>query len=368
MKRSKVHFASFRCTDEENLQAKFARLLKTAGLGKLDFADKFVAIKLHFGEPGCLAYLRPNWARTLVDFIKERGGHPFLTDANTLYVGRRKHALEHLETAWENGFTPLTVGAPVIIADGLKGTDDVAITVPNAKYAKEAYIARAIVDADILISLSHFKCHEMAGIGGALKNLGMGCGSRAGKKAMHSSVHPETDISRCVGCGKCTRECAHGACTLVKGKVNIDPAKCVGCGRCLGACVKDAILSDYGEPCRAMHGRIAEYAAAACLGKPTFHINFICDVSPHCDCHAMNDVPLVPDIGIAASSDPVALDQAAADLCNAAPLMPGCCLAGKDVKGDIFSAMHPGTNWHDAIAEGERIGLGTSAYDLVKIG
>ena len=309
MKRSKVHFASFRCTDEENLQAKFARLLKTAGLGKLDFADKFVAIKLHFGEPGCLAYLRPNWARTLVDFIKERGGHPFLTDANTLYVGRRKHALEHLETAWENGFTPLTVGAPVIIADGLKGTDDVAIAVPNAKY-----------------------------------------------------------ISRCVGCGKCTRECAHGACTLVKGKVNIDPAKCVGCGRCLGACVKDAILSDYGEPCRAMHGRIAEYAAAACLGKPTFHISFICDVSPHCDCHAMNDVPLVPDIGIAASSDPVALDQAAADLCNAAPLMPGCCLAGKDVKGDIFSAMHPGTNWHDAIAEGERIGLGTSAYDLVKIG
>ena len=138
---------SFRCSDDENLQSKFTRLMKTAGLAAIDLAGKFVAIKMHFGEPGCLAYLRPNWARTVVDFIRARGGRPFLTDANTLYVGRRKDAIEHLEAAWENGFTPLAVGCPVIIADGLRGTDDVAVPVPDGRYVKTAYIARAIMDA-----------------------------------------------------------------------------------------------------------------------------------------------------------------------------------------------------------------------------
>src|SRR5574344_1126593 len=170
MKKSIVHFTDFRCSDAENLQQKFTRLLKTAGLAELDLAGKFVA------------------AKTLVDFVKAQGGRPFLTDANTLYVGRRKDALEHLELAWENGFSPFSVGCPIIIADGLRGTDDVAVPLPDGKYVKEAFIGRALVDADVVISLNHFKCHEMTGIGGALKNLGMGGGSRAGKKAMHSSV------------------------------------------------------------------------------------------------------------------------------------------------------------------------------------
>ena len=165
-----VFFTDFRCSDAENLQRKFTRLLKTAGLAQLDLAGKFVAVKTHFGEGGCLAYLRPNWAKTLVDFVKAQGGRPFLTDANTLYVGRRKDALEHLELAWENGFSPFSVGCPILIADGLRGTDDVAVPLPDGKYVKEAFIGRALVDADVVISLSHFKCHEMTGIGGALKS------------------------------------------------------------------------------------------------------------------------------------------------------------------------------------------------------
>lgn len=367
-KNSTVHFMDFRCSDEENLPAKFARLLKTAGLGKIDLEGKFVAVKTHFGEGGCLAYLRPNWARALVAFIRERGGRPFLTDANTLYVGRRKDALEHLDLAWENGFTPYSVGCPVLIADGLRGTDDVAVPVPDGRYVKEAYIGRAIMDADVVVSLTHFKCHEMTGIGGALKNLGMGCGSRAGKKAMHSAVHPEVDASLCVGCGRCTRECAHGACALGRNrKARIDPTRCVGCGRCIGACGRDAIGTDFGEPCAEMHGRIAEYAAAAVRGRPAFHISFICDVSPHCDCHPMNDVPLIPDLGVAASADPVALDQACADLCNAAPVLPGCCLAGRDTGGDLFTAMHPDTRWRETVAAGARMGLGTPDYVLRRI-
>lgn len=368
MKKSTVHFTDFRCSDAENLQQKFTRLLKTAGLGKLDLQDKFVAIKTHFGEAGCLAYLRPNWAKTLVDFVKAQGGRPFLTDANTLYVGRRKDALEHLELAWENGFSPFAVGCPVIIADGLRGTDDVAVPLPDGKYVKEAYIGRALMDADVVISLNHFKCHEMTGIGGAMKNLGMGGGSRAGKKAMHSTVHPQVDTALCVGCGRCARECAHGACTLDgKRKARIDPKTCLGCGRCIGACNRDAIQSDFGEPCTAMHGKIAEYTAAVVRGKTAFHVSFICDVSPHCDCHPMNDVPLIPDLGMAASMDPVALDKACADLCNEAPLMPGCCLAGRETNGDLFATMHPVTRWQDAISEGERMGLGSADYQLKRI-
>lgn len=362
--RSIVHFTDFRCNDEENLPQKFKRLLAVAGLGRLDLKDKFVAIKMHFGEPGCLAYLRPNWAKALADFIKSHGGQPFLTDTNTLYVGRRKNAIEHLAAAAENGFSPCSTGCPVIIADGLKGLSDVAIPVPDGKYVKEAHVGRAISDADVIISLNHFKCHEMTGIGGALKNLGMGCASRAGKKVLHSSIRPTVDRNACVGCGKCVRECAHAACALKGRKAFIDARKCAGCGRCIGACNRDAIQSDFGVPCAEMHGKIAEYAAAVVRGKPAFHVSFICDVSPHCDCHGMNDVPLVPDVGIAASADPVALDHACADLVNAAPILPGSALDGVDVKGDVFTSMHPETRWRDAVEEGARMGLGRLDYEL----
>ena len=182
-----VHFADFRCSDAENLQQKFARLLKTAGLGKIDLADKFVAIKLHFGEAGNMSYLRPNWVKTLVDFVRERGGRPFLTDANTLYVGQRKHALDHIDIAYENGFSPFSTGCHIIIADGLKGTDDVAVPLPDGKYVKEAYIGRALVDADVIISLTHFKCHEMTGIGGALHRHGRRV---AGRQEGHALERP----------------------------------------------------------------------------------------------------------------------------------------------------------------------------------
>ena len=284
MPKSVVYFADFRCSDAENLQQKFARLLKTAGIARIGLDGKFTAVKTHFGEPGCLAYLRPNWAKTLVDCIRAAGGLPFLTDANTLYVGRRKNALDHISAAYENGFSPFSTGCHVIIADGLKGTDDVAVPVPDGKYVKEAYIGRALVDADVIVSLTHFKCHEMTGIGGALKNIGMGGASRAGKKVLHSSVHPQVEQANCIGCGKCTKECAHGACTVGKNSkgrrvASIDPKKCVGCGRCIGACNRDAILSDFGEPCTVLHGKIAEYTAAIVRGKPAFHISFVCDSS-----------------------------------------------------------------------------------------
>ena len=174
-------------TSRENQQQKLERLIKTAGIEQIDFKRKYAAIKIHFGELGNLAFLRPNYSRTVADVIKSLGGRPFLTDCNTLYVGGRKNALDHLETAYINGYSPFSTGCHILIADGLKGTDEALVPVEGGRYVKEAKIGRAVMDADIIISLNHFKGHELTGFGGAIKNIGMGCGSRAGKMEMHSS-------------------------------------------------------------------------------------------------------------------------------------------------------------------------------------
>lgn len=195
--KAKVYFTDFRALPGTNLQKKLEKLMKKAGIENIDFENKFVAIKIHFGEPGNLAYLRPNYAKTVVDVVKKLGGKPFLTDCNTLYVGQRKNALDHLEAAYENGFSPFSTGCHVIIGDGLKGTDDIEVPVEGGEYVKTAKIGRAIMDADIFISLNHFKGHEAAGFGGALKNIGMGCGSRAGKMEQHRSGKPSVDIEKC---------------------------------------------------------------------------------------------------------------------------------------------------------------------------
>ena len=182
MEKSKVYYTDFRAKLGEGLPLKLQRLLRTAGIDQIDMDGKFVAIKMHFGELGNLGFLRPNYARAVADVVKSLGGKPFLTDCNTLYPGSRKNALEHLYCAWENGFTPMTVGCPILIGDGLKGTDDVEVPVEGGEYVTAAKIGRAVMDADIFISLSHFKGHETTGFGGAIKNIGMGCGSRGRQK------------------------------------------------------------------------------------------------------------------------------------------------------------------------------------------
>ena len=238
---SKVYFADLRADYHENLQQKLTRLMKTAGMGDIDFKDKYAAIKLHFGEPGNLAFLRPNWAKTVADFVRERGGKPFLTDCNTLYVGGRKNALDHMDSANLNGFGPMTTGCQIIIADGLKGNDEVEVPVEGGEYVKNAKIGRAVMDADVFISLTHFKGHESAGFGGCLKNIGMGCGSRAGKMEQHNAGKPHIAQELCIGCGQCRKVCAHDAPSIVARKASIDQNKCVGCGRCIAICPKNAV-------------------------------------------------------------------------------------------------------------------------------
>lgn len=384
MGKSPVYFTTFKTTMNENLLQKLHRLLKTAGIEQIDFEDKYTAIKIHFGEYGNLAFLRPNYAKVVADYVKELGGKPFLTDCNTLYVGSRKNALDHLETAYVNGFSPLQTGCHVIIADGLKGTDETIVPI-DGEYVKEAKIGHAIMDADIFISLTHFKGHEMAGFGGAIKNIGMGCGSRAGKMEQHCEGKPSVEQSGCVGCGACSRICAHGAPEIKDGKATINQDKCVGCGRCLAVCPKDVISADFADSIAMLNYRMAEYTYAVVKDRPCFHISLICDVSPNCDCHSENDIPVVPNVGMLASFDPVALDQACADLCNEQTVVAGSELDNNikkiqrgnfkfgnvEVKTvedqDKFFLTHPDTEWESCLNHAVKLGLGTREYELVKI-
>ena len=367
MERSTVYFTDFRMKNGQNHETKLRKLMQAAGMDKIDFHGKYVAIKIHFGELGNLAFLRPNFARYVADYVKELGGYPFLTDCNTLYVGSRKNALDHLDTALRNGFSPYATGCQILIGDGLKGTDDVEVPVNGGILCKTAKIGRAIMDADIVISLNHFKGHECTGFGGALKNLGMGSGSRAGKMEMHSAGKPTVDQELCIGCGACVKICAHDAPHIADKRCTIDHTRCAGCGRCIGVCPKDAITPAHDETFENLNCKIAEYTKAVVDGRPNFHINIVNQVSPNCDCHPESDAAIVPDVGMFASFDPVAVDVASADAVNRQPVNPMSILAERAGAPDRFSGTHPTTNWRSGTEHAEKIGLGSMDYELVTV-
>lgn len=366
MSKSKVYFTNLRASYNMNLLQKLEMLIKKAGIEQIDFKNKFTAIKIHFGESGNLSYLRPNYSKVITDFVKKKKGKVFLTDCNTLYVGTRKNAIDHLDAAYENGYNPFATGCHVIIADGLKGTDETIVPI-NKQYVKEAKIGRAIMDADIIISLTHFKGHEATGFGGTLKNIGMGCGSRAGKMEMHSSGKPFVDTNLCIGCGMCARNCAHDAISFNQKKANIDHNKCVGCGRCIGACSEDAVQPASDESNDILNKKIAEYTYAVLKDKPNFHISLVLDVSPFCDCHAENDVPIVADVGMFASFDPVALDMACVDAVNKQPVIQSSIMSEREHLDDHFTCLHPTTNWKIGIDYAVEIGLGNKEYELIEV-
>jgi uncharacterized Fe-S center protein len=367
MEKSKVYFTDMRCKVGTSLLEKMDKLLDMSGIDKIDFKGKYVAIKIHFGEPGNLAFLRPNFAKTMADKIKALGGKPFLTDCNTLYVGRRNNALVHLDAAMENGYSPFSTGCQNIIADGIKGFDDVEVPVEGGVYCKTAKIGRAIMDADIVISLNHFKGHEGTGFGGAIKNLGMGSGSRSGKMIMHNDGKPEVNQSKCVGCKMCAKYCDHTAISFGENKkANIDHEKCVGCGRCIASCNFHAIANHSGSSGDMLNCKMAEYTKAVVDGRPHFHVSVVNQVSPNCDCHGESDAAVVPDIGIFASFDPVALDKACIDAVNAAPAISTSIMADREQKtNDHFTNIHPTTDWRTQISHAEKIGLGSGEYELI---
>ena len=366
---SAVYFIDFRASYKESMLAKLNRLMETAGLQKCFNRRDLVAVKLHFGESGNTAYIRPVFVRQIVQAIKSAGGDPFLTDANTLYAGSRGDAPHHITTAISNGFAYSVVDAPIVIADGLRGRSEIEVEI-NQKRFGSVYIGTEIIQADALISVAHFKGHELSGFGGAIKNIGMGCASRRSKMAQHSDVAPKIKKKNCIGCGECADHCAQSAIEMIDDKAEIYRAKCIGCGECILICENNAIQIQWSQSGPVFMECMVEYTKGVLQNKAgkCHFINFINHVTPACDCAPYSDAPIVRDIGIAASSDPVALDQACVDLVNQQPGLPDSCLESHSEPGaDKFKGVYPNIEWALQLEYAEKIGLGTRRYELIKI-
>ena len=376
--KNTVFFSDLKVESGRTLLDKLGVLLDRADLkGKVKERD-LVAIKLHFGEKGNTAYVRPIFLRRVVDLVKQYKGRPFLTDTNTLYVGTRAEAVSHLATAVANGFTESVVNAPILIADGLRGNSAVKVRIDKPIF-KTVSIGREIHMADGLIAVTHFKGHELSGFGGALKNLGMGCASREGKLNQHSNISPQVEGKACKGCKACLSWCAQEAILMrpppsgVETRHSvafIDPKRCVGCGECILTCSSGAIQVQLNESIPIFQKKMVEYAYGVIQKKKgkVLYLNFLTQISPACDCYGYSDTPIVNDIGILSSQDPVAIDQASVDLVNRqegnrSSKLPGAWRPGEDK----FRAIYPQVDWSIQLAYAEQIGLGTREYELIKI-
>jgi len=376
--KSPVFFSDLKVESGKTLLDKLDILLDRVDLkGKIREKD-LVAIKLHFGEKGNTAYVRPIFLRRVVDRVKQYKGKPFLTDTNTLYIGTRSEAVSHLTTASENGFTESVVNAPILIADGLRGNSTMKVRIDKPIF-KTVSIANAIYMADALITVTHFKGHELCGFGGVLKNLGMGCSSREGKLSQHSNISPKVKGKNCKGCERCLSWCAQEAISMrapqsgVETKQTIafiDPKKCVGCGECILTCPSGAIQIQWNESIPIFQKKMVEHAYGAVQKKKgkTLYLNFLTQISPACDCYGYSDTPIVNDIGILSSEDPVAIDQASVNLVNGETGNRSSKLPKNWESGeDKFRAIYPEVDWNIQLAYAEEIGMGTREYELIKI-
>lgn len=365
-----VWWWNLRAARRSPYEVRMKRLLKAVGLGSVVRSGDLVAVKLHFGEQGTTAHVQPLELVPIVAFIRKCGGAPFFTDTNTLYVGQRGESVSHALQAARHGFDPNLLGAPVIIADGLKSGNERVVPVGGTHF-QEAYLAGDIVDADLLVTVSHFKGHELAGFGGAIKNVGMGCATRRGKMRQHGGLGPDVHPTHCVGCGQCVEVCAAQALRLdAQKRITLDREACVGCAACFLVCRHSALHVDWRTDIAVFLERMAEYAAAALLSRPrpSVHLAFVRAVTPGCDCLGYSDAPICPDIGVLASMDPVALDQACLDLVNAAPpLYPSALPEGLAPGDDKFHALHPGVRGEVLLAYAEALGLGRREYRLREI-
>ncbi len=368
--KSKVYFADRRATStRKSLPVKLEKLFDKGGFSSRINSGDLCAVKLHFGERGLTTFLSPVFVRRVVDKIKGLGGKPFLTDTNTLYIEMRHNAVDHLETAILHGFTYATAGAPLLIADGLKGHNSRDVEIPG-KHFTAVKIAQGIIDADSMVVLSRVKGHVLTGMGGAIKNLSMGCSSRAGKHMMHASVTPEVVPEKCTGDSHCIRHCPADCITLEERIAVIDAERCIGCGECVVACPHEAIKIDWSGDTQAVQEKMAEFALGAVQDKreKCCYINFVMDVTPHCDCHGWSDSFIVPDVGIVASTDPVAVDQASVDLINKQAGLVNSKLKDNFSPGeDKFCGVYPHLDHTIQLQHAEEIGLGSSHYELIEI-
>lgn len=369
MNASKVYFSDLRSSARENLLSKMVRLLDAGGLRDIISPRSLVAIKLHFGEKGNTAFIRPIFLRRIAERIRELGASPFLTDTNTLYAGTRDNSISHFTTAVENGFAYSVVNAPIIIADGLRGASFSRVKI-DQEVIKTAYLGKEIIESDALLSVAHFKGHELSGFGGTLKNLGMGCAARKGKLEQHSDLCPKIKSKKCVGCGDCAEHCAQNAISLTEEKAKIDPQKCVGCGECILICPNGAIDVQWSSDVPLFQKKMVEYAFAVLKEKreKALFMNFLTNISPACDCYGHSDASIVRDIGIIVSKDPVAVDQASVDMVNLQTSAEGSSLKATSPPGeDKFGNLYPKVDWSVQLDHAKKIGLGSREYELITV-
>lgn len=358
MEKSKVFFADYYSTQKnDNLSVRIKRLCDKAGFSTLINQNELVAVKLHFGEKGNITYLHPVNIRQIIDKIKEYGGKPFLTDTNTLYSGSRTNTVDHIQSAIENGFSYSVVGAPIVIADGMYSKNSVDVEVDLNHY-KEVKIGGEIYHSDAMIVVSHFKGHGMAGFGGVIKNLAMGCATAPGKQMQHSDVLPTVNENECIGCRKCYANCRVKAIEMVNKAAYINHDICYGCGECVTVCPTRAIDVQWESDSEIFAEKMAEYAFGAIKnkkGKVGF-ITFVSNITPICDCVGFSSRPIVHDLGILSSTDPVALEQACMDLVKME-------FGGKNP----FDEIHPHIRSEHIIEYAEKIEMGSRDYELIRI-
>jgi uncharacterized Fe-S center protein len=366
--KAKVFFADLRADSRINLLDKIDILMQELSVGERFKKGNLVGVKMHFGEKGNTSYVSPVFAARVAENVKKTGALVFLTDTNTLYVGSRGNTVSHLESAIANGFAYSVTRTPIIIADGLHGEAAESVEV-DGNHFKSVNIAREIVEASGLVVLSHFKCHEMTGFGGALKNVGMGCAAREGKLSQHSNCAPKVDPDGCNICGDCVLVCPTDAIDIgVKAVINEET--CIGCGHCIAACPEGTINVVWDETARGLQEKMVEHVSGVLKGKEEkiVYINFITQVSPFCDCYGHSDAPIVADIGILASTDPVAIDQASADMVNASVGFENTALkSGHESGGDKFRGVHPSVDWSVQLKLAQEMGLGTRSYAIKNI-
>jgi uncharacterized Fe-S center protein len=365
---STVYFATAETEKtRKSMVEQMGRLFDAADGRKLVAEGDLVALKLSFSEVGNTAHLRPPLVRQVVRRVRDCGGKPFLTDANTLYVGGRANAVDHLTTAVLNGFSYPVVEAPVIIADGLRGKSYETVQI-DQKHCKTARIGAEIYHADGLISLAHVHGHGGTGLAATFKNIGMGLGARAGKQEMHSQKNPpKVNRDKCVGCGECVRYCPVEAIHLEDRKAVIDGDTCIRCGECTVTCPQRAIAIRWGDAPGQMQERIVEYTYAVLKDKPNKCLFYavLLDVIPHCLCMGRSERPFIPDVGILCSTDPVAVEQATYDLVNAQQAIPASILGGAHGEGqNKYAALYPNEDSEITLRYAEQIGLGSRRYKL----
>ena len=341
--------------NDDHLVAATHRLFAAGNFAELFREGDSVGVKLHFGEGNNNTHLKPPVVRKVVDLVKAGGGRPFLVESNTLYRGRRSNSIDHLILAHDHGFTMDEVGAPVIIADGLLGNEQVKVPI-QGKHYQEVPLAAGGHHAQTLVALTHVTGHPGTGIGASIKNIGMGLSARAGKLSQHSDMVPEVREDRCVACGTCAEWCPTKAITV--GEIaDIDEKKCIGCGECLAVCPNDAVTFSWSETNERLQEKMAEHALGVVTRKPgrIGFLNYIYDVTKGCDCFGTVQEPVLKSLAVLASTDCVAVDKATVDLIN------------EHTHGDFFRKLYPHIDYAVQLTHGESLGLGSTTYDLTEV-